>query len=99
MSFINCKTLVYQILIDKPHTRDCDYYLYNQVLKHFNAQHITALDLMKKMKEGLIFNFETVSRARRLLQQENEFLRGANYVLRQTKLQDIRKSEINGYSN
>ena len=52
------------ILMYQKHTRDCDYYLYNQILKLYDAQNITALELLKAMKNKTIPSFESVSRAR-----------------------------------
>ncbi len=84
------------ILMYQKHTRDCDYYLYNQILKLYDAQNITALELLKAMKNKTIPSFESVSRARRQLQQMRPDLRGVNWMNRQTTAQDKRKKEL-GY--
>jgi hypothetical protein len=70
--------------------------LYNQILKLYDAQNITALELLKAMKNKTIPSFESVSRARRQLQQMRPDLRGANWMNRQTSAQDKRKKEL-GY--
>ena len=85
-----------EILFYQKHTRDCDFYLYNQVLKIYNAQNITAIELLKAMKNKTIPSFESVSRARRQLQQMRPDLRGEQWLSRQTTLQDKRKKEL-GY--
>lgn len=88
--------LIQEILFYQKHTRDCDFYLYNQVLKQYNAQEITALELLKRMKNKTIPSFESVSRARRQLQQMRPDLRGDQWLNRQTTAQDKRKKEL-GY--
>jgi len=92
------KAMVHGMLTTTSSTRDCDYRLYMEILFKYNSDGISALTLMRQMKSGVLPSFESVSRARRQLQQHFVELRGEKWEKRQGILQDIKKQEL-GYES
>ena len=83
------KTKVEQLLINNPKTRDCDnllvatYYFYESGGKEA-LQSQSAFDFLKKMSNGELTSFESISRARRKIQEQYPELRGNNYKERKS---------------
>jgi len=92
------KKLVKDVLMTYRNTRDCDYDLYKSILWVYGHGQTDAKTLLNLMKDRKIPSFESVSRARRQLQQHEEHLRGELWEKRQGKLQDQRKEEL-GYNS
>jgi hypothetical protein len=99
MNFKNLKdvkSIVEELLIKNPKTRDSDnllvatYYFYEEGGKDF-LQNQTAYDFLKKMSDGKLTSFESISRARRKIQEQNPLLRGNNYKERKENSDDIRE--------
>ena len=72
-------------------TRDSDDYLvalyWYEELKAVNiAMNLTALQLLEEISKGKLTNFDTITRCRRKIQEENVSLRGDKYQNRKHKL-------------
>jgi hypothetical protein len=100
MNFENLKdvkSIVEELLTKNPNTRDSDnllvatYYFYEEGGKEA-LQSKTAYDFLKKMSSGNLTSFESISRARRKIQEHNPSLRGKNYKERQEMSEDIREN-------
>jgi len=80
---------VESFLLQYPKTRDDDDYLIKLIWYYScnNPEKMTALELLK-MK---LPKFESITRARRKLQQENESLRGETYEKRQNMQKKVIK--------
>ncbi len=100
MSFVkkvkNLKPIVKSILEKEKVTRDCDKLLVlkvwaeqNPLLRHETTSFVSfSFDFI----EGKYANFETITRARRQIQEENEHLRGDNYANRKSIEKDTRNN-------
>jgi hypothetical protein len=91
------KTKVEELLTNNPKTRDSDnllvatYYFYEAGGKD-NLQQQSAFDFLKKMSNGSLTSFESISRARRKIQEQNPQLRGNNYKDRKETSEDVRQN-------
>jgi hypothetical protein len=85
------------VLVSNIPSRDCDVTLYIGILKIYNAQHITAMQLMYEVKNGNVPSYDSISRIRRKVQQENKSLRGQIWAKRHNEKQDKAKSDL-GYA-
>lgn len=84
-------------LINSIDARDCDVTLYICILKMFNSQHITAIQMMYDVKNKKLPSYDTISRLRRKVQEENEMLRGNIWARRHNEKQEKAKSDL-GYA-
>lgn len=99
MSYINklkdVKTRVQELLENNPNTRDSDnllvatFYFYEMGGKE-SLMNTTAFSFLKKMSAGDLTSFESISRARRKIQEQVPSLRGSNYVERQRSADETR---------
>lgn len=55
-----------------------------------NIKTMSATDLLKMYVNGDLFNHDTITRARRKVQEENPSLRGENYNGRQAHQEDVK---------
>lgn len=91
------KSIVEGLLIKNPNTRDSDnllvatYYFYEVGGKDV-LQNQSAYDFLKKMSAGSLTSFESISRARRKIQEQNPLLRGKNYKQRKESSEKIREN-------
>lgn len=77
-----------------PNTRDSDIELYARYLKielPEQFQNLLVISMLKLIKNGVISSFDTVSRCRRKLQEDNELLRGEHYDVRQDFSENVKK--------
>lgn len=93
------KDIVHDLLISKPHTRDCDKKLMANVWSKEiggikTLTNISGYDFLKYFSEGKLSSPESIRRARQKIQEENEDLRGATYFERQ-HLANLTRKEIN----
>ena len=82
------------ILETFPNTRDSDIELYARYLKielPEQFQNLLVISMLKLVKSGAISSFDTVSRCRRKLQEDNELLRGEHYEVRQDFSENVKK--------
>lgn len=94
--FISINNLVKIILIEIPETRDCDSLLIHYVWKHELKFH-DEQDVLQLLKEKKLHNADSITRARRKLQEKREELRGNKWQSRH-KLKYIVKEKIEQYS-
>jgi hypothetical protein len=87
---------VYSLLTNQPELRENDnrltavFWAYELGLD--NLHKMTASELLAKLSKGQLTASDTITRARRKVQEENEGLRGSNYKGRQEKEQEVRKN-------
>jgi hypothetical protein len=75
--------IVYKILKDTPATRDNDILLFSEVWKHQGLKtKITYKKFFKKLYLGELAHTETISRARRKIQEQKKEVRGELYSYR-----------------
>ena len=100
MNFENLKdvkSIVEELLTKNPNTRDSDnllvatYYFYEEGGKEA-LQNKSAYDFLKKMSSGNLTSFESISRARRKIQEHNPSLRGKNNKERQEMSEEVREN-------
>jgi hypothetical protein len=100
MNFENLKdvkSIVEELLIRNPKTRDSDnllvatYYFYEEGGKEA-LQNKSAYDFLKNMSSGNLTSFESISRARRKIQEQNPLLRGSNYKERKEMSENVREN-------
>jgi len=88
---------VKQLLIDKPSNRDDDNKLvaniWNKELNalKMSAKIISAFELLQLLADGKLTNSDSITRARRKIQEEYPELRGEHYRARQNKQEQIKK--------
>lgn len=87
------KAKVKLLLEEMPHLRDSDERLvcniwFNQIGKE-KLYAMTAMDLLATIAEGKLESTESILRARRKVQEENETLRGKSYNPRKKKQIEI----------
>lgn len=70
---MNTKMVVRDILINKPKTRNSDHWLYFEYIKAVmkNADKYDFINIFLEPKKNNIANFETISRTRRKIQEED----------------------------
>lgn len=86
MDRINKKQIVREVLRVDPKAREDDPYLYLQVAKRLELDHLNTYDLLLRL------DYPAVVRARRFIQQHNEELRGKNYWKRQAYMAEYKKT-------
>lgn len=85
------------VLVSNIPSRDCDVTLYIAILKMYAMQHITAIQMMYEVKNGKLPSYDSISRIRRKVQQDNKSLRGEIWVKRHIEKQNKAKSDL-GYA-
>lgn len=91
--------MVKAILTDKPEARDNDMYLtaivwYRDLQVRQNINAVSLVDffhIMRNYKRYGLLSFETISRARRLVQEAHVELRGENYDKRHKKQEEVKQ--------
>lgn len=82
----NLQPYIFKLLSKYEHLRDDDNKLLANIwLKEIgkdNLKEMSAYDFLVLFSEGKLSNFESIGRARRKVQSENEELRGSKYKLR-----------------
>jgi hypothetical protein len=108
--FNDFKTIENKVLwlLEKyPHLRDSDDRLYNRYIAYqlgngdfesgvSTLEVMTAKELLNKIVNSSIVNYDTLTRARRKLQEKFPHLRGETYVKRKSESEHWRKN-INTY--
>ena len=84
-------------LIQDAKTRDCDILLYSEILRKQGKLFISAGDLMHQVKNGELPSYDSVSRIRRMVQMQNENLRGKEWAKRHIEKQNKAKKDL-GYA-
>lgn len=87
------KDAVESVLRKYPSARDNDVYLFVWVLNEvwgIDLHSVNSIDLLKMMNEGKCPRFDSISRLRRELQEQDVSLRGAEYWKRQAEADHIR---------
>ena len=78
------KARVKRLLENKPHLRDDDDKLIPNVwhaqIGAAKIKNMSAFDLLTLLSEGQLINPESIRRVRAKLQEDNEYLRGENYI-------------------
>lgn len=91
----NIYDTVKTLLIAKQDYRDSDNLLvvrmwYDELkLSHINAKDITAIQFMEMYRDEKLTSADTITRARRKVQEENISLRGKSYKERQKKQEEV----------
>ncbi len=91
----NIYDTVKTLLIAKQDYRDSDSLLvvrmwYDELkLSHINAKDITAIQFMEMYRDEKLTSADTITRARRKVQEENISLRGKSYKERQKKQEEV----------
>lgn len=100
--FKNNKQRITRWLEKKPHLKDNDHRLIATMwwediglMYNHNFDNVSGLDVLKMVAEGKLTSPETIRRMRQKLQEENEHLRGDNYIARKNKSSQV-KTEL-GY--
>ena len=85
---------VKHLLTNHPHLRDCDQKLTANIWhSEVNcASAISARTFLKYLSEGRLTSQDSITRARRKLQEENIELRGNKYKARQTEENNVRQN-------
>lgn len=91
--------MVKAILTDKPEARDNDMYLtaivwFRDLQRRQNINAVSLVDffhIMRHYKRYGLLSFETISRARRLVQEAHMELRGENYEKRHRKQEEVKQ--------
>lgn len=98
MKILTYYDMIEGILGSNPDARDNDLRLFYYICKNKNVdiQTATAYDVLEKMRKGELPHWETVSRCRRKVQENNPGLRGGTYNKRIAE-QDNVKREL-GYN-
>ena len=96
-SLKDVKTKVQELLTKNANTRDSDnllvatFYFYEMGGKE-QLSKISAYDFLKKMSTGELTRFESISRARRKIQEDYPELRGNSYEKRKKSEEETRKN-------
>lgn len=87
------------LLRSHPHLRDSDKRLVANIwsidlteLYNKNIENISSLDMLNALAEGNLTNHDSITRARRKVQQENEDLRGTKYADKKQEEKDTREN-------
>lgn len=95
---------VKHLLIKKTDYRDDDNLLvcriwWDELLElKFVPEQMTAMEFLVLYRDQKLTSSDTITRARRKVQEENEHLRGKSYIERQNKQEEI-KEEIRNIGN
>lgn len=98
--FKSVKDRVKYLLLKYPHLRDNDnklvanYWFFELKDRGVNLSDISASELLNLFSNKKLSSFESISRCRRKLQEENEILRGKSYQKRKAE-EDYTKKNIN----
>lgn len=93
---MNLTEKIKNILNKYPKTRDSDIELYARYLKIELPEEFSTLlviNMLKLIKVGKIYSFDSISRCRRKLQEENKELRGNFYEEKQELANQIKKGK------
>lgn len=93
---MNLTEKIKNILNKYPKTRDSDIELYARYLKIELPEEFSTLlviNMLKLIKVGKNYSFDSVSRCRRKLQEENKELRGNLYEEKQELANQIKKGK------
>jgi len=90
----NIKGAVERLLREELKYRDSDALLWARIVQDYLGgfdilRAMSAYELLRKFTKGELPSYESVSRARRMVQQDNEELRGTAYAERQKKVEQI----------
>ena len=91
----NLKDKVAKLLLDHPHLRSSDERLaadiwYFQLIEMGKRPStMTAMQFLELFSKKELCSYESISRVRRKLQEENPQLRGSNYAARQAHQLDV----------
>lgn len=85
------------VLIENITARDCDVTLYIGILKMYGVLYISAMQLLWDVKDGRVPSYDTITRLRRKVQEENESLRGDIWRKRHFEKQQKAKKDL-GYA-
>lgn len=94
------RTIIHELLLSKPETRDNDMYLVTAIwfrqlkAKGFHPNSISGLELLtmlKNYKENGLILFETIRRQRCLLQELHPELRGELYEKRHATQEEVKQ--------
>jgi len=90
----NIRGTVENLLREEPKYRDSDTLLWARIVQDYLGgfdilRAMSAYELLRKFTKGELPSYESVSRARRMVQQDNEELRGTAYAERQKKVEQI----------
>ena len=96
-SLKDVKTKVEELLTTNPRTRESDNLLVATFYFHEMGgkdvlNNVSAFDFLKKMSSGGLTSFESISRARRKIQEQNPHLRGSNYIEKQNLSEEVREN-------
>ena len=88
-TFKSIQKKVMRLLIEKPTLRDDDIKLvsniwYEQISRTRDIKKMSAFDLLLAMNERELIDYDSITRARRKIQKEDETLRGENYNKRKS---------------
>jgi hypothetical protein len=95
----NLKSAVQRILFKYPSARDNDVYLYTWLCNdewQKDLHSISAIDLLQMIDVGKFPRFDSVSRLRREVQNENPELRGSEWALRHKEAERIAQEKAIG---
>jgi len=101
MKISDLYSVVKGVLCEDPRTRDNDHLLcviiWHKQLRStgYDITRMSAYDLMLKYRDKELANHDSITRARRKVQEDNELLRGDGHKERQAKQQDV-KDDIRG---
>ena len=101
MKISDLYSVVKGVLCEDPRTRDNDHLLcviiWHKQLRAtgYDITRMSAYDLMLKYRDKELANHDSITRARRKVQEDNELLRGDRHKERQAKQQDV-KDDIRG---
>lgn len=91
------KIKVKELLIQVPHLRDSDDKLITTIWYHEvkdEMKYMSGMEMLRTIAEGLLSSTESITRARRLCQEQNPELRGKSYKVRKQKAVEV-KQQIN----
>jgi hypothetical protein len=94
MNILNVKKIVTSVLTQHEKPRDSDSRLVAVIWKHYlkaDIEKMSALDLLQKLTDNELPNFESIRRVRQRLQEIYPHLRGANYGKRKEEETKVKK--------
>ncbi len=93
MPYFNTRDAVARCLEEKPKARDSDNALFTYVILDNESKVgiLTAMQLLENIYNGKYGSFESITRARRKIQEQNEALRGERWKQRHAFQEDVKK--------
>lgn len=94
MDLLNVKKVVETFLIQHERCRNSDARLVAAIWKHYlkkDLDKMQAIDLLQKLADNELPNFESIRRVRQRLQEKNPSLRGVNYKIRKSEDEKIKE--------